>query len=193
MFEIKDIHFGEYLNGMSGLFRTNKEGHENGVMGLGDRVIPMNTDANFPNNLYLRDGVYSQWNRDVPDPLSHVQENGGSTNLQGTHPFFLFRTNEDEQYYGVYSNVANAQDWFIQNEKSNETQLNTGVVNYNMISTGGIGEVMFIYSMGKAPDDVIRDYQLIVGKPMLVPRWSIGWNQGRYGYKNTSQLRDVVK
>lgn len=158
VFEIRNIYFDEYLNAMNGLFRTNNEGHQNGIMGLGDRIISTEKDDNFANNLFLQDGIYSLWNRDVPDPIEKMKEKGASSNLEGSHPFFLFRTNGDELFYGLYSNVANAQDWFIQNEKSSDQSSNTGVVNYNMISTGGIGDVMFIYSMGKAPDDVIRDY-----------------------------------
>lgn len=104
---------------MSGLFRTNNDGLQNGLMGLGDRMISSDADRNFANSLYLRDGVYSLWNRDVPDPLDQAPDKGGS-NLQGTHPFFLFRTNADERFYGLYSNVANAQDWFIQNERSSD-------------------------------------------------------------------------
>ena len=61
-----------------------------------------------------------------------------------------------------------------------------------MISTGGIGEVFFLYTMGNKPDDVIRDYHLLIGKPVLYPRWALGWHHGRFGNKNISELNETV-
>ena len=45
---------------------------------------------------------------------------------------------------------------------------------------------------GKDPDEITYKYQKIVGFPVLTPQWALGWNQCKWGYKSTQELRDVV-
>jgi alpha-glucosidase (family GH31 glycosyl hydrolase) len=45
----------------------------------------------------------------------------------------------------------------------------------------------------KSPDDLISKYFKIIGKPVMIPQWALGWNQCRWGYRNLSMLEEVVK
>jgi alpha-glucosidase (family GH31 glycosyl hydrolase) len=47
--------------------------------------------------------------------------------------------------------------------------------------------------VGNNPNEVTNLYHTIVGKPVLVPQWSLGWSQCRWGYKDLDTLKEVVK
>ena len=58
------------------------------------------------------------------------------------------------------------------------------------MASGGLGD---IYVMtGKTPDRVVAQYFKLVGKPVLVPQWTLGWNQCKWGYKTLQEVKDVV-
>lgn len=46
--------------------------------------------------------------------------------------------------------------------------------------------------MGNTPDAVVSKYMTLVGNPVLVPQWGLGWNQCRYGYRTTDVLKSVL-
>ena len=58
--------------------------------------------------------------------------------MYGVHPFFMARDTE-EKWFGVFSNVAAAQDWWITNDQD------TGEVGVNMIASGGVGDLFFMF------------------------------------------------
>lgn len=67
-----------------------------------------------------------------------------------------------------------------------------------MAATGGVGQLFFMYPSGGQPEQgyeniVKYGYHLIVGYPVLTPRWPLGWHQCRYGYKDLDQVKEVVK
>lgn len=117
-------------------------------------------------------GIHAFWNRDNPDPVDTGEE--PTANDYSTHPFFAY-TATDGEVYGVFSNVANAQSWYLNN---NETR------DYQMVSrsaTGGAGTLIFIYPTDGQPEhgyeNVVKyGYHFIIGKPVLIPRWSLGWH-----------------
>lgn len=96
IFELDTLAFDEYLNSYGGTLHTRKGDDFEGILGLGDQVS---------GELFLKDGVYSFWNRDEPDPVQSRTLPGA--NLYGTHPFFMYRA-QDDLVYGVFTNVANA-------------------------------------------------------------------------------------
>lgn len=99
----------------------------NGIMGLAERV---------QNGLFLGDGVYSLWSRDQPDPVETGQPPGN--NMYGTHPFYMARA-KDDTWFGVFTNLANAQDWWISNDKD------LGSVNVTCFATGGVADLYFMF------------------------------------------------
>lgn len=146
----------QHLNMWEGTAHTRPTNFQ-GLMGLGQQVA---TD------LFLGNGTYSLWSRDTADPV----ETGKypSDNMYGTHPFVMAAA-ADDTWFGVYSNVANAQDWVIHNEEV------TGDVVVNFIATGGAGDIS-VFS-GATPNDVVTTYhQRIVGLPVVTPQWALGWH-----------------
>jgi hypothetical protein len=103
-------------------------------MGLSERVS---------NDLFLESGVYSLWSRDAADPVETGKSPGN--NMYGTHPFYMAKT-YDFSWFGVFTNLANAQDWYVTNIP------NGGIVNLATHATGGIVD-MYIMT-GKDPDEI---------------------------------------
>lgn len=170
----------DFLNLMSttaytGAVNTSSNGtfsEFRGILGLAERT---STD------LFLPDGVYSLWARDAATP----PETGElpATNIYGVHPFYMAPA-ADLSWYGVYTNLAAAQDWWVTNDQTN------GMVNLTTVASGGLTDVTIL--IGATPNDVTRRYHDLVGKPVLTPMWALGWHQCRWGYKSTDALRDVV-
>lgn len=46
---------------------------------------------------------------------------------------------------------------------------------------------------GHSPDAVVRQYHSIVGKPVKIPQWSLGWHQSRWRYENTDVLSQILQ
>ena len=104
--------------------------------------------------------------------------------MYGTHPMLMGQDNS-AKWFAVFTNLAAAQDWWITNNAAD------GTVNHKTYATGGAVDMYFM--VGATPDEVTKLYHTVVGTPVLIPQWALGWNQCRWGYKNTTELRNVVK
>lgn len=162
-----------FLNMMSTTVHSKAGDGFHGIMGLAERTS---------NELFIADGVYSLWSRDDANPV----ETGSlpASNAYGVHPFYLSAAT-DSTWFGVYTNLAAAQDWWVQNDNA------TGTVQLTTIATGGLADVVIMF--GSTPNDVTKRYHDLVGKPVLTPMWALGWHQCRWGYKGTDDLAAVVK
>jgi hypothetical protein len=56
-------------------------------------------------NLFLPDGVYSLWSRDIPNPEETGKAPGN--NLYGTHPMLMGQDNS-AKWFAVFTNLAAA-------------------------------------------------------------------------------------
>lgn len=88
------------------------------------------------NDLFLGDGVYSLWTRDEPNPIEQGELPGA--NNYGVHPFYMTNA-PDGTWFGVYTNLAHAQDWWIVNDNE------TGLINLTSIATGGIADITIVF------------------------------------------------
>ena len=104
--------------------------------------------------------------------------------MYGTHPL-LMGQDDTGKWFAAFTNLAAAQDWWIKNENA------TGKVTHKTYASGGVGDMFFM--VGSTPDEVTKLYHTIVGNPVLIPQWALGWNQCRWGYRNTTDLRNVVQ
>jgi len=91
--------------------------------------------------------------------------------MYGVHPFVMGQ-DPNNNWYGVFSNNAAAQDWWI--TKNHTLGPYPGDVSIKQYATGGQGDI-FIFS-GNSPKRVNYLYHYtLVGFPALTPQWALGW------------------
>lgn len=144
---------------------TNTLGYPVSVMGLGERV------TNFP----LNPGTYTLFARDNVSPWDYGQPGVGA-NIYGVHPFYI-----------AMDNNGNATGGFLLNSNAMNAIVGTESVTYQ--TTGGI--IDYWAFVGPDPESVVLQYHGLIGIPTLVPYWSLGWHQCRWGLHNTSMTQDV--
>ena len=147
--------FDEYFNQINVKVQSQDPDFK-GVFGLGER-------AN--NDFFFKDGVYGLWSRDIPTPTETGKLPGA--NMYGVHPFYMYKF-KSNNWVGVLYKLAHAQDWWVTNNlEKKEVDLKT-------IATGGVADMYII--TGTKPDIVVQNYFTLIGKPVLVPQWALGWN-----------------
>ncbi|GMH45019.1 hypothetical protein BSKO_12976 [Bryopsis sp. KO-2023] len=118
-----------------------------------------------------RDGrTITLWNRDQPSSSPDI-------NLYGSHPI-LYDVRKDGTTDGV----------FLLNSNGMDIILNKDTITYRV--TGGILD--FYFFLGPDPNSVLKQYQEVIGKPVMPPFWSLGFHQCRYGYENMEEVQGVV-
>lgn len=146
------------------------------LIGLADQVS---------DSLFLQDGVYSLWSRDVPSPVADHKLPG--KNEYGVQPFVM-TTSATKPSAGLFSNVAAAQDWWIQRDQT--------AINIKVYAAGGVGD-HFVFVGGvqttPAPLQIVQGYLSLFGKPLAPPQWAFGWHQCRWGYNSVDKLREVLQ
>lgn len=121
----------------------------------------------------FQDGApaYPIWARDEP-PSGVVQA------LYGTHPFYML-VEDDGKAYGFLILNSNAQEYKFSSLKT-----------FAYRTLGGILD-MYIFS-GPTPEDVIKQYTSLIGKPQLPPYHALGFQISRYGYDTLANMKAAV-
>ncbi|KFP72226.1 Maltase-glucoamylase, intestinal, partial [Acanthisitta chloris] len=100
-------------------------------------------------------------------------------NSYGFHPFYM-ALEEDSNAHGVLLLNSNAMDVTFQP---------TPALTYRTI--GGILD--FYMVLGPTPELVVQEYTELIGRPVMPPYWSLGFQLCRYGYRNDSEIAQVVE
>ncbi len=108
---------------------------------------------------------------------------GRNENLYGTHPFYM-GIDDNGNAFGVLIFNSNAQEY-----KFDEFGNNQALLTYRTI--GGILDVLFF--AGPRPEDVIRQYQSVIGKPYMPPYWALGFQLCRYGYDTLNNMKAAMQ
>jgi maltase-glucoamylase len=108
---------------------------------------------------------------------------GKDENLYGTHPFYI-SIEEDGQTFGVLIFNSNAQDY-----KFDQFDDKQSMLTYRTI--GGIFDIFFF--AGPHPEDVIRQYQSVIGHPYMPPYWALGFQLCRYGYDTIENMKAAMQ
>jgi alpha-glucosidase (family GH31 glycosyl hydrolase) len=111
-----------------------------GLWGLGDH---------YSEDIFVPNGIYSQWNRDDADPLQ--SSSLPASNTYGTHPFFMFKSTRtllaNQNFVGVFLKNINAADFHLYRDAT------TGEASLNITTTGG--KIEYFFMMGEKPEEVV--------------------------------------
>ncbi|KAJ3087680.1 alpha-glucosidase maltase [Quaeritorhiza haematococci] len=137
------------------------------IHGLGENVGPFRHNPNNSSiTIFARDSRHAL-----------------NENLYGAHPVYMeLRRNRSKR-------AVEAHAVFLLNSTGMDVFLNPGAITYKIM--GGILD--FYVVTGPHPYDVCRQYAEIVGRPAMMPYWTLGFHQCRWGYKSIKSLEHVVK
>ena len=68
------------------------------------------------------------------------------------------------------------------------------VLEEDLLTFKVIGGVLDLYVfLGPRPEDVVRQYSNIIGRPYFPPMWSLGYHQSRWGYRTIEEIEEVYR
>uniref|UniRef100_A0A0N4ZXR4 P-type domain-containing protein n=1 Tax=Parastrongyloides trichosuri TaxID=131310 RepID=A0A0N4ZXR4_PARTI len=108
---------------------------------------------------------------DSKDPNRH--------NLYGVHPFYMI-IEPDGKAHGVFFFNSNAQEFV------------TAPAPHLIYRTIG-GQIDIYYFPGPKPEDVVKQYTSLIGKPFLPPLWSLGYQLSRWGYGTLDYAKQIIQ
>lgn len=161
--------FDKYLE--LGLWYPNKR-----ISGLGERSTP---DFELCHN--RKDCVYTIFGKDQLNPIDKGEPPGGKQTY-GNHPFYMIQL-KNGKFIGTFLMNSNAQDAIIIKRPNDEINVIHKIV-------GGVIDVYFFYPT--RADDLLKKYHDIIGRPYMVPFWSLGYHQCRWGWKTLNVVKEVV-
>ncbi|KAJ3452729.1 acid alpha glucosidase relate [Anaeramoeba flamelloides] len=103
---------------------------------------------------------------------------GFNDNWYGVHPV----------YYQLNKNNGKFHALFLLNSNPMDVVLNDTSISWRTI--GGIID-LFVFTGGTIYETMAQ-YQEVIGKPYRAAYWHLGWQQCRWGYKNISDVQNVV-
>ncbi|KAF6385497.1 sucrase-isomaltase [Rhinolophus ferrumequinum] len=136
------------------------------IYGLGEHI-----HKRFRHDLY-----WKTWPIFTRDQLPGDNNN----NLYGHQTFFMCIEDTSGKSFGVFLMNSNAMEIFIQP---------TPIVTYRI--TGGILD--FYIFLGDTPEQVVQQYQELIGRPAMPAYWSLGFQLSRWNYKTLDVVKEVVK
>ncbi|XP_065324728.1 lysosomal alpha-glucosidase-like isoform X2 [Gordionus sp. m RMFG-2023] len=99
-------------------------------------------------------------------------------NLYGVQPFYMVMEN-DGYSHGIMFLNSNAMEFIIQP--------------YPAITFRSIGGIIdFFLFTGPSPPDVIRQATHFIGRPFMVPYWSLGFHLSRFGYNTLDSMNQTL-
>ena len=144
---------------------TNSLDYSFYVYGIGERA------TNYP----LLPGIYTLFSRDAAGPYDDGVPPG--KNMYSSQPVYI----------GMDS-LGNAHGGFLLNSNAMDVTVTNSSITFRTI--GGI--IDYFAFVGSRPEDIVKQYQTLVGYPVLTPYWGLGYHQSRWGYNNLSDLQAVV-
>lgn len=139
------------------------------LYGIGEHTDPFQLNTtNYTRTLWSRDAGA------VPP----------GTNLYGNHPVYLDNRGENGTH-GVLLLNSNGMDVKINDTDGQE---GTQYLEYNTL--GGVIDLYFV--AGPGPVEASQQLSGILGLPAMIPYWSLGFHQCRYGYQDVYQVAEVV-
>ncbi|XP_053176409.1 sucrase-isomaltase, intestinal isoform X1 [Scomber japonicus] len=137
-------------------------------------------------NIYgLGEHVHKQYRHDTnwktwPIFTRDAFPNGGTHNLYGHYPFFLCLEDESGKSFGVFLMNSNAMEVILQPAPA---------VTYRTI--GGVLDFYILF--GDTPEQVVQEFLELIGRPVIPPYWSLGFQLSRWDYGSLNEVKKTVE
>ncbi|XP_061072796.1 sucrase-isomaltase, intestinal [Conger conger] len=181
-FELVQDPFGVRVGRKSGkvLFDTTI-----GPLVFADQYLQLSAKLASSNIYGLGEHVHQRFRHDTnwrtwPIFTRDAFPNGGTHNLYGAHTFFLCLEDESGKSFGVFLMNSNAMEVTIQPAPA---------VTYRTI--GGILD--FYIFVGDTPEEVVQEYLELIGRPVIPPYWSLGFQLSRWDYGSLEEVKRTVE
>lgn len=122
-------------------------------------------------------GTYTIWARDKPEVIDYGVTGG---HVYGHHPVYLMKEKKGN-WHVVLFRSSNAMDVTMDRGQS---------VRFRV--AGGIIDVV-LFLGGDTPESAIEQYHDYIGHWALMPFWSLGNHQSRWGYTHLTTLKEKVR
>ncbi|MEO7312764.1 MAG: hypothetical protein ABIX01_20440, partial [Chitinophagaceae bacterium] len=107
------------------------------------------------------------------------------------NPWYGYSTNADALNFSVPF-VMSSLGYAIFFDNPSKGYLDIGKTNAGMLEYGVIsGELSFYIIGGRNYEEILSNYQKLVGTQELPPRWAMGNFMSRFGYLNETQTRTI--
>ncbi|XP_042638461.1 uncharacterized protein LOC103207213 [Orycteropus afer afer] len=121
---------------------------------------------------FRRDLNWNTWGM-----FSRDQPPGYKKNSYGVHPYYM-ALEGDGSAHGVLLLNSNAMDVTFQPMPALTYRTTGGVLDFYVV-------------LGPTPELVTQQYTELIGRPVMVPYWSLGFQLCRYGYQNDTEIANL--
>eukprot|EP00599_Poterioochromonas_sp_BG-1_P003588 CAMPEP_0173147580 /NCGR_PEP_ID=MMETSP1105-20130129/9218_1 /TAXON_ID=2985 /ORGANISM="Ochromonas sp., Strain BG-1" /LENGTH=872 /DNA_ID=CAMNT_0014062089 /DNA_START=184 /DNA_END=2799 /DNA_ORIENTATION=+ len=121
--------------------------------------------------------IYTLWAADIGAQTMYQ-------NLYGSYPMYVQQVTDSSK-----GNIGSAHGGVLMNSNGMDISILPDRINYKIL--GGVIDY-YVLVGGANPKDVVAQASTVIGKPSMVPYWSLGFHNCRYGYKNIQQVEEIV-
>lgn len=139
------------------------------TMGKNDKVYGMGEAVRGINK---RGWIYETYCSD--DPM-HTET---KRSLYGSHPFIII---DGEEVFGIFVDYPDRIVFDIGYTNVNQLEIRVGEPNYKL----------YIIE-GEEPLDIVKKFRRMIGKSYIAPFWSFGFQQSRWSYNTSKDVRAVI-
>ncbi|XP_068440776.1 sucrase-isomaltase, intestinal isoform X2 [Clinocottus analis] len=150
-----------------------------------DQYLQMSAKLPSSNIYGLGEHVHQRYQHDTnwktwPIFTRDAFPNGGTHNLYGHYPFFLCLEDESGKSFGVFLMNSNAMEVTLQPAPA---------VTYRTI--GGVLDFYILF--GDTPEQVVQEFLELIGRPVIPPYWSLGFQLSRWDYGSLAEVKNTVE
>ncbi|CAJ1065724.1 sucrase-isomaltase%2C intestinal [Xyrichtys novacula] len=156
-----------------------------GPLVFADQYLQLSAKLPSHNIYGLGEHVHRQYRHDTnwrtwPIFTRDAFPNGGTHNLYGHYPFFLCLEDESGKSFGVFLMNSNAMEVTLQPAPA---------VTYRTI--GGVLDFYIVF--GDSPEQVVQEFLELIGRPVIPPYWSLGFQLSRWDYGSLAEVKKTVE
>ncbi|KAK3872832.1 hypothetical protein Pcinc_022087 [Petrolisthes cinctipes] len=158
-----------------------------GGLTVTDQFLSVTTRLASRNVYGLGENAHTTFRHNLTDPLvwpifsrdqGPAPGDGQQMNLYGAHPYYQVMEN-DGRSHGVLLLNSNAMDYQL--------------LDFPALTFRTIGGVLDFYLvLGPEPETVVSQYTSLIGRPVMPPYWSLGFQLCRYGHPNLTSVQEAV-